>query len=251
MILAGGKGTRMNGNGDSADRNHPKVLCRIHNNTLIEHLLEHLFESKLSIKPTVVVGYGADYIRRVLGDRVNYAIQEQQKGTGHAAMCAKAALEGECSHVLVLYGDHPYVPAYIINELVSLHKGQQAILTHCTTIVPDFEVWRKDFYSYGRIIRNVDGEIEKIVEMKDATPEELKIKELNVGYYCFNAEWLWKNLASIEPSNAQNEYYLTDLLEIALSQRETVKSLTIDPMMSVGVNTPEQLAQAEKLLFRK
>ena len=227
----------------------PKVLCELHNKTLIEHSIDHIEQSRLRLKPTVVVGYGAEHIRKHLGDRVNYVEQTEQLGTGHAVKSAREVLQGKCGDLLVLYGDHPYVPPYVINELVSIHKGREAVVTIATAVVSDYEAWRGPLYDYGRVIRNEAGEVREIIEVKDA-PEEIRLKkEVNVGYYCFNAPWLWNNIDNLSNNNAQREYYLTDLVGLAIAQKQKVATFTIDPIVSIGVNTPEQLATAEKLLF--
>ena len=245
LILAAGQGKRMR------NINEPKVMCKLHNKSLIEHLLDHIGASNLDIKPTVVVGHGGEFIRKQLGDSVHYVEQKKPLGTGDAVKSARTFLENKCGHVLVFYGDHPYVPAYVINELVSVHKGREATITMTTTVVPDFEAWRKDLDAYGRIVRDHDDTIERIVESKDATEDEKKIHELNVGYYCFEAGWLWKNIDELSNSNTQGEYYLTDLVQMAIKLGKKVTSLTIDPIVSIGVNTEEQLQQAQKLLYGK
>jgi bifunctional UDP-N-acetylglucosamine pyrophosphorylase/glucosamine-1-phosphate N-acetyltransferase len=245
VILAAGKGKRMGG-GDM-----PKVICKLHNKSLIEHLLDHVGQSRLSMKPVAVVGHGAEFVKKQLGDRVNYVEQKEQLGTGHAVKAARELLENNCGHVLVLYGDHPYVPAYVIDELVSVHKGRGATVTITTSVVPDFEAWRAALYDYGRVIRDKNGDIQKIVELKDATEEQKKIREVNVGYCCYDASWLWENLEQISNNNSQGEYYLTDLVQRAIEQHKKVSFFTIDPIVSIGVNTEAQLQQVHKLLFGK
>ena len=117
-----------------------------------------------------------------------------------------------------------------------------------TTTVQDFEDWRRPFYDFGRIVRNAGGEVVGIVEKKDATPEQLSIKELNPALFCFDAQWLWKYLPNIQNKNAQGEYYLTDLIHMAIGDGFRIASMNIDPLESIGVNTPEHLALAERLL---
>jgi len=122
-------------------------------------------------------------------------------------------------------------------------------LTMMTATVPDFNDWRVAFSYMGRIVRDAQGKIVRNVERKDASPAELEIKEINPSYYCFRADWLWSNLPRLGNNNAQGEYYLTDLLQMAIEQGEKVESIAIDPLAALGVNTPEELAVVRKMLY--
>jgi len=238
IILAGGKGKRMGGD-------LPKVLIEARGRALIEHLLVSVFS--LNFKPVVVVGYKGEMVKERLGEKVDYALQEEQLGTGHAVLCAKD-VANDAKNIVVLYGDMPNIKPETIENLLRIHSQEQPALTMMTIKVPHFENENAGFYGFGRVIRNEKGEIEKIIELKDASEKEKNIKELNPSLFCFNAEWLWKNLPLIKNLNAQGEYYLTDLAGLAISQGEKITSAEIAAVQCIGVNTPEDLKRAELLL---
>ncbi|MFA6006790.1 MAG: NTP transferase domain-containing protein [Candidatus Paceibacterota bacterium] len=242
VVLAAGEGKRMAADG------MPKVLVPLKGKPLISYVLEAIRASGADAHPTLVIGVHAELVEKTLGTQYNYVIQAERLGTGHAVQCAQALLEPEADDVLVLYGDHPLVSAKMIKDLVRAHKSGNNTLTMATTTVPDFKDWYAGFYDFGRIIRAEDGTLEKIIEKKDATTEELEIKEVNPGYYCFKSAWLWPALKSIKNDNAQKEYYLTDLLALAVKDEEKIGSVEIDPEEALGVNTREQLALVETLL---
>lgn len=243
VILAAGKGKRMQG-----QLSLPKVLYPLGGKPIMSHLLEALDGSNIKTKPVIVIAPNSEIIWETFGKKYEYAIQQKQLGTGHAVLSAKDKLQN-FDHVLVLYGDHPFVTIECVNQLVSKHIKTGSTLTLTTVDIMDFNDWRETFYNFGRILRDKDGKITRIVEKKDASNEELKITEVNPGYYCFKANWLWDNLSSLNCNNAQNEYYVTDLVEAALKQKEKVLSLTLfDPCEALGINTPEQLNFAEQIL---
>lgn len=236
VILAAGKGTRMGGS-------LPKVLVMLKNKPLILHLLEQVEKVNHLIKPIVVVGYKANMVKTVLGDDYIYAFQEQQLGTAHALMTAKKYVKGK--NILVLYGDHPFIKAKSLSALMKLHHQKNSNISMFTTTVPNFLNFYQPFKSFGRIIRDSSKKIIKILEYKDASINQQKIKELNPGLYMFNSAWLWKNLDKIKNQNAQGEYYLTDIVELAITSGEKIHSLPIDPKEVVGVNSKEDLTLAE------
>jgi len=241
VILAAGKGKRMN----SAKL---KVMHELKGKPLIEYTVTAVESLGLSNKPVVVVRTDDQSVQEYLGDRVDYAVQEIPLGTGQAVMMAEPALKDKVEQVVVLYGDMPFVTAKSLEALIAKHVEKNNRLTLMTTIVEDFNDWRVNFYEYGRIIRGgTDNYINKIVEKKDATPAELDIKELNTAFFCFNADWLWQHLHQLKNTNAQGEYYLTDLVGMAFSEGEKLSSVLIDPKEAVGVNTVEHLINAEKI----
>lgn len=241
IILAAGHGKRM-GNIDL-----PKVLVPFRGKAIIKHLLGAIEDSQVCEVPAIVIGQKAEKVRQALGENYSYIYQDQQLGTGHAVICAKDKLEKIAENIMVLYGDHPLITDQTIQKLADEHVKNNSVLTMCTFKIQDFTDWRKPFFDFGRIIRNDKDRLEKIVEKKDASPEEINIKEFNPGYYCFKASWLWENLAELQNNNAQGEYYLTDLVEIARKQGRNIATVEIDPKQALGVNTVEQLAVVEQL----
>lgn len=242
VILAAGKGTRMKNN------DLPKALTPFRGKPMISNLLDTIARSGIDEKPVVVVGFQAEKIRAVLGDRVLYVEQTTQRGTGDAVRCAQELLEPTADVVVVLYSDHPLVHASTLKKLRFLHEREGRVVTMMTTTVQDFEDWRRPFYDFGRILRNAGDEVVGIVEKKDATPSQLSIRELNPALFCFDAKWLWEYLPKIQNQNAQGEYYLTDLIHMAIQGGFRIASMNIDPLESIGVNTPEHLALAESVL---
>lgn len=240
IVLAAGHGKRM-GNPDL-----PKVLVPFAGKPIISYLLDAVDQLGYSDRLTIVVGQKAELVQQYLGPEYQYVYQTEQLGTGHAVACAKAALEGRAENIMVLYGDHPLVTAATIDAVTKQHANTAAVVTMATFTISDFDDWRKAFYDYGRVIRNASGAISAIVEKKDATPEQLAIKELNPSYYCFNAAWLWGNIGKLKQENAQREYYLTDLVYMAVQQGHSIQTVTIDAHEALGVNTPEQLAVVEQ-----
>ena len=237
VILAGGKGTRMNSD-------LPKALMPLGDSTMIQVLLSNLDST---IKPLVVVGYQAEKVQEVLGDRVNYAVQEKQLGTGHAVMQTKKSMSEDVSEVVVLYGDQPFVDQIMVDRLLSAHRKSVGPVTMGVISVPDFNDWRGAFEKYGRVIRDSDNNVKAIVEYKDATDEIKKVTEVNPAYFVFDKEWMFKNLDNLDNDNNQNEYYLTDLIKIAFDQGQTIKSVDISPQKGLGANTKEQLAVLETI----
>ncbi len=241
VILGAGEGKRMKSEGT------PKVLMPLHGKPMISYILETLHDVNANQEPIIVVGFQAEKVKVALGDGFRYAFQAQQLGTGHAVNCARDVAEGRFDHVVVLYGDQPYTTAEMVNKLIETHLSAQATMTLMTIEVPDFEGWRAGLFYFSRVIRDVAGKILKTVERKDATPEELEIKELNPAYFCFRADWLWEQLPKLENKNAQGEYYLTDLLEVATRSGEVVASFVGDPMAAPGANTRGDLELLEQV----
>ncbi len=244
IILAGGKGTRMLSE-------HPKVLVELGGKPLITHLLDNLRPLSLSIPPVIVVGHEAELVKETIGPSYRYALQQEQKGTGHAVLMAREATDARAKHVMVLYGDHPLVDADTIRAITETHQKNNAVVTMGTASVPDFTLWRSAFKRYGRIIRDEHGTISRIVEYKDATEAERAITEVNPSYLCFQADWLWSRLQKIGVENAQNEYYLTDIIGIATQEGVSLHTTAIDPEIALGANTREELETLENILNRR
>ena len=240
VILAAGKGKRM-----GADV--PKPLVPIAGKPMIEHLIESVMTSGVDAQPIVVVAPdGIDLFREVLGDRVAYALQVEQKGTGHAVRVAQEAAAG-ADTIVILYGDHPFLSAEVIASLPALRKEHGVVLAMLTAQVPNFEGDYAIFKGWAKIIRDAEGKFVAIREAKDTSEAEKEITEVNPGLYAIDAAWLWNHLPKIENKNANGEYYLTDLIAMASTEGETIATAPVEALECVGVNTPEELKTAEKL----
>lgn len=240
LVLAAGKGTRM-------DSEMPKVLVPLNGKPLLGHLLGNIAALREQIG--LVVGFGSNEVREMAGEGYSYYRQKEQKGTGHAVGITRDALEKEgVGRVVVLYGDHPFTRAASVQRIIDLAAGTGAPLCMMTVKVPDFEGWHEAFYHWGRILRDDGDNVVAIREFKDCLPEETQIQEVNPGMYCFDAAWLWKNLAMLKNDNVQGEYYLTDLAETAISQGHAIPTSTSSPEECIGINSPEELELAQTLL---
>lgn len=240
VVLAGGKSTRMNSG-------IPKVLAPLRGKPMIQYLLDAIRASGIDSQPVVVIGKYREIIKQTLGEKYVYVIQEEQRGTGHAVQCTEGTLKGNTKSVIVLYGDHPFVHTSTITKLKALHEREGCVLSMMTTTVEDFNEWRTPFYDFGRVIRDESRKIAAITEVKDATPAQREIREVNPSFFCFQASWLWTNLKKLDNNNAKHEYYLTDLVRIAIDEGECIASMDISPLESIGINTPEHLEFAKQL----
>jgi len=243
VVLAAGHGKRM-GNGEL-----PKVLVLFKGKPLVQYLMEAIESSGICSEPIVVVGQKAEQVKVILGPDYIYVLQTEQRGTGHAVAAAKSVLVGKAENIMVLYGDQPLISPTIIKKIAEAHLVSNTVLTMATVVVPDFNDWRQGFHDFGRVIRDEAGKVVEIVEKKDATTEQLEIKEVNPSYFCFKAQWLWQNLEKLSDSNTQHEYYLTDLVGLACEQGEPITTVTVEPREALGVNTPEQLEFLSKVDF--
>ena len=232
IVLAAGKGTRMKSD-------LPKVLHRVCGLPMVEHVVRALRGAGVE-RVVVVVGHGGEAVLATLGDAVEYAWQREQLGTGHAVRCAVAALEGFQGPVVVASGDTPLVDVATMAALLAAHGGNA--LTVASAVL-------EDPTGYGRIVR--DGEkLCRIVEQKDATPEQRAIREVNSGLYAFDAAVLFRLLPRLRNGNSQREYYLTDLVAMAAADGLAVGTHLADAALLAGVNDRWQLAQAEGELRR-
>jgi len=188
---------------------------------------------------TLVVGFQKDLVKNhIQNDNVNYVSQEQQLGTGHAALQLENQLENQSGHLLILYGDVPNIKSSTLSPIIDEHIKENRNATLITAMLDDPT-------GYGRIIRNQDGDLLKIVEEKDCTPDEKKIKEWNPGIYIFKIPQLFSELKRIKSNNASNEYYLTDVIEL-IKENSPVQAKKIDnPMEVIGINTINQLNSLE------
>jgi len=236
IILAAGKGKRM-------QSDLPKVMHSLHGRPLVDYVVK--VAEDLGVRPTVVVGARGDLIKNFLGDRADYAEQNEQLGTGHAIMQTESALKDFIGDVVVLSGDVPLLTAESMRGLISHHHQTDAIATILTA---DFV----DPTGYGRIIRNNDGSVKKIIEHKDATEAERLVKEINSGIYVFNGQMLFDGLQYITPQNVQNEYYLTDVFEYFCQQHWKVSAIKTSHVEEImGVNTVNQLDEVVQILLKR
>jgi bifunctional UDP-N-acetylglucosamine pyrophosphorylase/glucosamine-1-phosphate N-acetyltransferase len=208
---------------------------------MIEHSVERALEAGAD-DITVVVGYRGELVRDALaGHELHFADQEVQRGTGHAVAQAAPFLRGFEGNVVVLYGDMPLLSAALIRSLVDRRDETGAggvALTIELDNPPDF----------GRIIRDGGGRVQRIVEVRDATPEQLAVHELNVGAYCFDCAGLLEALGRLRDDNEQGEYYLTDVVELLVGAGRGVEAVTAPTIEeTLGINDPFHLAFAEKL----
>lgn len=239
--MAAGKGKRMGGD-------VPKPLVEIAGQPMVRHLLDSVKDSGLDSRPIIIVA--PDNLKQFHevcnSQECEYCLQEEQLGTGHAVMSAKDVAQG-ADNLIVLYGDHPFISAEKIQELNDLHKSRGAVISMITSKVPNFQGKYAHFERWGRIIRDASKRVVAIREAKDATVAELEITEINPALFAFNAEWLWEHLPEIKNKNASGEYYLTDLIEMAIEEGYEIVTAPAAPLEVVGVNSREELEAAEEL----
>ncbi len=245
VVLAAGQGKRMH----QAFPGVPKVLAPLAGRPMLLHMLDAVNASGAARHVSIVVGPAVEEkVRAAVGDLpVRWILQPEPKGTGHAVLCARPALS-DAAHVLVVYGDHPLYAAASLRRLAERHLASGADMTMLTVPLPDFAEWRSSFADWGRIIRDASGRVLRNVEAKDATVTELRVTEVNPSVYCFRASWLWDHLPKVQCENAQGEFYLPDLLGIAVTEGARLETVPIeDPREALGANTPEQLAMLERV----
>ncbi len=239
VILAAGYGKRMKSD-------LPKVMHPILGRPLIDWAVRAV-EPLLDQPPVVVVGHGKDEVRAYLGARGQYVEQQELLGTGHAVMQAAPLLRGAADVVLVTYGDMPLLTAATLSSLVSIFRQQRSLGDLALAMLT---VTRAEPQGFGRIVRDAAGNIHAIVEEADCTPAQREIRELNPGIYCFDGPWLWENLPRV-PLSAKGEYYLTDLVGIAVSQGKRVVTIPAPVAEVDGVNTRIHLAHATAILRQR
>ena len=235
IILAAGKGKRMKSN-------IPKVLHKLSGKCLIDWVIESLVPLKLT-KIAIVVGFMREKVIEHIESmwknlNIEYIVQEELLGTADAVKCALPVLP-EKGNTFVLCGDVPLITTKTLEKLLDFHISQKASATILTAIVPNP-------FGYGRILRNSDGSVKSIVEQRDATDEQLEIREINSGAYIFRLEDLCPIIDEIDNKNSQGEYYLTDAIRILIEEGKKVSAITIDNFWEIeGINSIEQLNKLE------
>ncbi|KJS85664.1 MAG: bifunctional N-acetylglucosamine-1-phosphate uridyltransferase/glucosamine-1-phosphate acetyltransferase [Peptococcaceae bacterium BICA1-8] len=233
IVLAAGQGTRMKSK-------LPKVLHKVAGIPMLGHVLNTLERADVKRK-IVVLGHGAELIEKWLPEGIEVVYQWEQLGTGHAVLQAEKLLQGVTGNVMVVCGDTPLLQKLTLENLQQRHIDTQAQVTILTAVISDPQ-------GYGRIIRE-NNQIQAIIEEKDAKDQEKAIREINTGTYCFSADFLINSLAKLTNTNAQGEYYLTDLIKLAVKEGLKVEAFVLDDIKeSLGINNRIQLAEAEKVL---
>ena len=234
VILAAGKGTRMKSKA-------PKVLHKICGSSMLSYVLDSVAAAGVEQK-IVVVGFGADLVTLEVEGRGQVALQEQQLGTAHALLQAGPLLRDFDGQLLVLCGDTPLIESATLVRLVESHRAQGAVVTVLTAEV-------EDPTGYGRVIRDSQGRVKRIVEQKDASPLEKQVQEINTGIYCFESAGLFAALDKVTPANAQGEYYLTDIIQSYAAEGRTIGAVLLaNPAEAAGINDRVQLAEVERVI---
>ena len=234
VVLAAGQGKRMKSK-------LYKVLHPVCGKPMVGHVVDTLEQLNCS-RSVVIVGHGAEAVQGYLGQRTEFALQAQQLGTGHAVMQVQALLGEEDGVTFILCGDAPLIRTTSLQAMLEQHLSKGAAATILTAKMDNP-------FGYGRIIRDDNGAIHRIVEQKDCSPEEAAVNEINTGTFCFDNRKLFHALGQVKNENAQNEYYLTDVIGILKAAGETVVGYcTEDPAEAIGVNDRVALADAERML---
>ncbi|MFC1594047.1 bifunctional N-acetylglucosamine-1-phosphate uridyltransferase/glucosamine-1-phosphate acetyltransferase [Candidatus Omnitrophota bacterium] len=234
IILAAGKGTRMKSD-------IPKVMHELCGRPMLSYVLDAVKAARLR-NVTVIVGYKDKLVRSVFGDKVKSIKQKKLTGTAEAVKAARGKLKSHQGNVLVLYGDNPLITPETITNLLVQHTKSDAACTLLTALVDNAR-------GYGRIVRGYKGDVIAIVEEKDATEKELKIKEISVGAYCFKSEELLEALDKIKPNNQKKELYLTDVVDVLAKKELVIEAAGVEyKEEALGINSRFDLAQASRIL---
>ncbi|MBD3226151.1 MAG: NTP transferase domain-containing protein [Caldithrix sp.] len=234
-IMAAGKGTRMKSD-------LPKVIHKLNGRPMVHYVIE-LAQRLQSQKTILIIGHKSDMVEEVCqGMNVEFALQKEQLGTGHAVQMTEPLLRDFDGDVLVLSGDVPLLTVETLMDLVKGHHKHSAVATLLTSELDNPT-------GYGRVVRNREGFVQKIVEHKDSSPDELKINEINVGIYIFDAKNLFRALKLVDNNNAQGEYYLPDVISIFINDGKKVNAVKTKNFDETrGINNIEQLKKAETIL---
>lgn len=234
LILAAGQGKRIKSD-------IPKVLHKVCGKEMVNHVIDNMRKANIE-DVNVIIGKGAELVKEGTKERnVSYSLQEEQLGTGHAVKCATDFLKGKKGTVIVFAGDAPLTKESTIENLIKEHEENKNSATLLSAMV-------EDPTGYGRIIRDCNGDVLKIVEHKDCNEEELLVNEMNAAMYCFDIEELLNSLEKLSNNNNQGEYYLTDVIGILKDEGKKIGAVVTDYEDTIGVNSRAQLAEAEEIL---
>lgn len=232
VILAAGQGTRMKSS-------LPKVLHPLGGRPLVQYAVDTA-QAVSGRPPVLVIGHGGDQVRAALGDRCDYVVQAEQLGTAHAVLQARDLLAPRGGRVLICYADMPLIPADSLQAIAQT----TSVAAMLTVTIPEPR-------GFGRIVRDAAGDVVAIVEEDQATPQQKAIRELNPGVYCFDSEFLWRELPLL-PVSPRGEYFLTDLISLAVQQGQRVETVALaNPEDAIGINNRVHLAEAEAILRRR
>ncbi len=241
VILAAGKGTRM------GESDLPKVLYPVADKPMLWWVVKACRDAGVS-RCVIVVGYKADEVRQSLDglENIEFAEQNDPKGTAHAAQVTQHLFEDQpATDLFVLAGDGPLIRTKTLARMLEVHRRRGASATLATSVIDNPT-------GYGRIVRGLDGGLERIVEQKDATPQELEINEVNPSYYCFDSEALFGSLDEVKSHNSQGEYYITDVPAILKSHGKKVEVVEAVPSQDVlSINTQAQLQEVDAILRQR
>lgn len=221
----------------------PKVVHAVAGEPMVRWVVRACHEAGVE-QCVLVVGYKQQLVRDAVADLpgVRFVEQREQLGTGHATRMAAPLFEGRRRDVFVLAGDGPLIRAQTLGRLLATHRRDRAAATLATAVI-------EDPTGYGRIVRDGAGRFKAIVEQKDASPEELAIREVNPSYYCFASDRLFEALTKVGNANAQGEYYLTDVPALLLREGHPVAvEAAVPPEDVLSINTPQQLAEVDAIL---
>ena len=237
ILLAAGKGTRMNSD-------LPKVLHPVAGKPMVWWVVQACKEAGVQ-RCVVVVGYKGELVREALADEpcVSFVEQTEQLGTAHATRMAEPIFENTpTGDIFVLAGDGPLIRSKTLARLLEVHRRTGSAATLATSVI-------EDPTGYGRIVRDDQGNFQAIVEQKDATPQQLEVREVNPSYYCFNGELMFKTIDQIGSNNSQGEYYITDAPALMKSCGHTVTVVdAVPPEDVLSINNPEQLSEVDRIL---
>lgn len=224
----------------------PKTLYTVHGKAMLDHIIGALAQVPELQPPVLVVGHGAEHIKAHLGPGYQYAHQVELSGTATAVKSALPYLPEE-GYVFVLYGDQPFQRVETFEAMIRACRSKPAIV-QTTVTLPDFEDWRSVFKPYGRMLRDAAGNLQDIVEYKNASDEQRALTEVNPGLCAVDAAWLRTAIMAIEPSPTTGEYYLTGLLAMAAREGRLIETVSIGPAEALGVNSPADAAHVERVV---